>query len=219
MRRKAKKTCDYYPPAYALRPGPFRTYQACEGKISYHFLYEDGQFSDPNYNFFLQTQLLANKLLSGMEGYSFYVQIFAEAAHHVALEEVIALACWKDDKDIDFLSRENLGLQSILQKFSFFTRNLDVVSQNATVISEGKLDGVTSIFADYYAIRVNGPKKEMSCISSDEQIKRGADFALISDDIHGVWTILHTEKYSQNLLIENLGKFCDTYSAKLNIYP
>ena len=218
LRRKVKKTCDHYPSAYALRWGPFRTYQAREGKISYHFLYEDGQFSNPDYDSFLQTQLLSNKLFNGMDGYVFYVQIFVEAVHRITLEEIPVLVRWKDEKDIEFLFHENLGSQSILQNFSFFTRNLDAVSQNTTTISGRNLEGVTGIFADYYAIKPSILQNKVLCKSDFELVKDRAEIALISDDTHAVWTILHTEEYPQNLLVENLENFCDTYSAKLHIY-
>lgn len=218
MLREVKNIDGQHPVAYALQSGPFRTDQACKGKAAYYFLYEDGRFSDPDYNFFLQTQLLANKLLSGMNGYVFYVQIFIEAAYRVALEDIPALAHWKDKNDIEFLFRENLGSQSILQKFSFFARNLDAVSRNTAIVSERNLEGVTGIFADYYAIKPDILQNKVLCKSGFELIKDGAEIALISDDTHAVWTILREEKYPQNLLVENLGKFCEIYSTKLNIY-
>lgn len=217
LRAKVQDICGQHPLAYALRSGPFRTNQACKGKMAY-YLREDGRFSEPDYNFFLKTQLLANKLLCGMEGYIFYVQIFVEGLRYFTWKEIIDLAYWKDEKDIEFLSCKILGSQLSLQEFSFFARNLNAISQNTNLTPERVRDGVTGIFADYYAIRANDLPKEMLCKRSGEQIKKDADFSLISDDTHGVWTILHTEKCSKNMLIENLGEFCGTYSARLNIY-
>lgn len=219
MQRKAKNICRQYSPAYALHPGTFREEQVYRGKEPYYFLCDDGRFSNPDYRFFLQTQLLAHNLLRGMDGYVFYVQILVEAIHRIALEEFLALACWKEEKDIEFLSYKNLDPQLLLQEFSFFTRNLNAISQNTALIVERAPVEVTSIYADYYAIKASALVNETSRKSSFSSIKDEAEIALISDDTHSVWTILRTEKYPQNLLTENLRTFCDTYSAKLNIYP
>ena len=177
LRKKAQND----PPAYALCPGAFRTYPAYPGKIVYYFLYDDGEFSNADYKFFLQTQLLANKLLSGVDGYVFYVEIFVEAT---------------------------------LQKFGFLTKDLNTVSQYTNLIPETDLDDIIGIFMDYYAVKAS----DFRTSYNSEQIKASADFALISDDTHGVWTIWRTENYCWDLLIENLEKFCGIYSTELKIY-
>ncbi len=218
MHKRIKNACCQHPPAYALRPGPFREYSACEGKMSYYFLYEDGHFPNPDYAFFLQTQLLANRLMRRMEGYAFYVQIYVEGIRAFAWEEMIDLAHWKDKKSIKFLSCETRSSQWLTQKFSFLARDLETVSQRNRVVLEGRLDGITGICADYYAIKANNPRLETLCENDSRPIKKGADFALIGDDTHGVWTISHTKEYAQSTLIENLKVFCDIYSSKLYTY-
>jgi len=220
LRGKSKGVCGQHPSGYTLRSCAFRPEQECDGKISYHFLYENGQvsFPDSDYNFLLQTQLLANKLLSGVDGYIFYVQIFIEAARRVSWREIIPLVCWKDEKDIEFLFCESLDRQSTLQRFSFCTRSLNAVSQKTALIAGRDSVGINGIYADYYAIRENALFHETPCKSTFSSIKDKAEIALISDDTHGVWTILRTENYPQNLLTENLKTFCAAYSEKLYIY-
>lgn len=215
MKRNRYKQCPF---GYKLWTGVFREELECEGKSSYHFFYDCDGFCDPGYAYFLQTQLLANKLLHGLDGYIFYVQLFVETAHDFAVEEICSWAHWNDEKGIKFLSCEKIGSPPVLQKFTFFTKNLNAVSQNTKLIPEEDWHRMTGIFVDYYAIKADDFLKEVLGKRNSEQIKKDADFALISDDIHAVWTILRTKEYSQNLLIENLGKFCDAYSAKLNIY-
>ena len=217
MGRRTKNVFHQHPPAYALRPGPFRPYQACEGKMSYHCLYEDGRFFDPDYAWFLQTQLLAGKLLSRLAGYTFYVRIWAEAAHQFTWEEIMDLAYWKNQKDIQCLSRETFGSQSVLQKFSFLTKNLQAVSQDAVLAPERILPGTAGICADYYAIRGTDLPTEAFRENGGTQIEKRADFALIGDDTHAVWTISHTEEYAQSDLIESLKAFCEMQSSKF--YP
>ncbi len=218
MRRKNKNLFHQHPPAYALRPGPFRPYPACEGKISYYFLYEDGHLPNPDYAFFLQTQLLASKLLSGLAGYTFYGRVWVEASHQFSWEEIMDLAYWKDKKDIRLLSCETFGSQIGLQKFSFFTKNLQAVSQDTSLVPERILPGTVGICADYYAIRGTDHPTEAFRKNDGAQIEKSADFALIGDDTHGVWTISRTEKFVQNDLIESLEAFCKMQSSGLYAY-
>lgn len=189
----------------------------CEGKMSYHFLCENCPFSDPDYTFFLQTQLLANKLLNGMGEYAFFVQIYIETVRQFAWEEVTDLACWKDKKDIKFLSYEDFGSRLLLEKFSFFTKKLNAVTQNINLKPKRKLEGVISVCAEYYAIKPTALQTEALCNISSEQMREAADFALIGDDTHSVWTILRAEKYTQNRLITNLETFCEVLSSNLHI--
>lgn len=218
MRRKIKRIHSQHSSVYTLRPGPFRAYRACEGKASYHFLYEDGQFSDPDYAFFLQTQLLASELLRGLTGYAFFVRVWVETTHQFTWEEITDLACWKDKKDIQFLSCEVFGSQIISQKFSFLTKNLQAVSQRATLVPEKILPGTVGICAEYYAIKGTNIPTESFRETDGVQIEKSADLALIGDDTHGVWTISHTEKYAQNNLVESLEEFCKMQSSRLYTY-
>ena len=216
MRRKAKSVYGNYPPAYVLQPGPFREEHVCIGKTAYYFFYDDGRFAAPDYKFFLQTQLLANALLSEMDGYVFWGQIFVDTVCRLTWEEVTALAHWKSEKDIKFLSCQNLGPQPSLQQFSFLARNLNAVSQSTVLVPEKDANAATDIFVDYYAISENDFRNERFCDSS--QIKAVADLALISDDTHAVWTILRDKRYSHSMLLERLNEFCGFYSAELHWY-
>ena len=128
------------------------------------------------------------------------------------------LAYWKNKKDIQFLSCETFGSQIVLQKFSFLTKNLQAVSQDAILLPERILPGTAGICADYYAIRGPGLPTEAFRENDGAQIAKSADFALIGDDTHGVWTISHTEKYAQNDLIENLEEFCKMQFSRLYTY-
>lgn len=128
------------------------------------------------------------------------------------------LAYWKSGKDIQFLSCETFGSQIVLQEFSFLTKNLQAVSQDASLVPERMLPGTAGICAEYYAIRETDFPVKTSYKNGDTQIVKHADFALIGDDTHGVWTISHTEKYAQNDLIEKLEAFCDMQSSRLYTY-
>lgn len=201
-KKKTAISPDKILPSFALRPLAFRTEYATENKIAYHFFREGQGFQEPDQNFFTETGHLAELMMDGLADCAFFADLIVDTG----------IGPLNFAREIDsgehLLARNESAADT--QEYIFWLENISH-QKNISCNSDG-------FFVDYYAIAQSHARLGTSCREMREQLRGAAKLAIISDDTHAVWTILRDEKYSHNMLLKRLRKFCHFYSADLHWY-
>lgn len=193
---------------FCLRPGPFREVLGAEGKTACH-LYEDGgHFREPDVAFYRETQHLARALLEDLPACA---EIYApESCLSVPLEQIPVLAGWEKDEGLQMFWGSQPGYRKALLWSG--ARGPKWTNQDVCGLWIGGMS------ADYHGSPAWADGFAASgCKAAEEKAREEAQISLLSDDVHGVWTILTEQSFPRAELEKRLRRFCRGLSASLLI--
>ena len=208
MRDNTFETKEIPRRVFCLRPGPFREVLGAEGKTACH-LYEDGgHFREPDVAFYRETQHLARVLLEDLPACA---EIYApESCLSVPLEQIPVLAGWEKDEGLQMFWGSQPGYRKALLWSG--ARGPKWTNQDVCGLWIGGMS------ADYHGSPawVDGFAAS-GCEAAEEKARGEAQISLLSDDVHGVWTILTEQSFPRAELEKRLRRFCRGLSASLLI--
>lgn len=208
MRDNTFETKEIPRRVFCLRPGPFREELVAAGKTACHLYEARGHFREPDGSFYRETQHLARALLEDLPACAEIY--FPESCPPVPLEQALVLAGWEKDDCLQMFWVSQPGYWKALLWSSAGGpqwTDLDI----RRLWSGG-------ISADYHGSPAWADGFATSgCEVAEEKAREEAQISLLSDDVHGVWTILTERAFSRTELEKRLRSFCRRLSASLLI--
>lgn len=208
MRDNTFETKEIPRRVFCLRPGPFREVLRAAGKTACHLYEAGGHFREPDGAFYRETQHLARALLEDLPACA---EIYApENCLSVPLEQVPVLAGWEKDDGLQMFWGNQPGYRKILLWSG--ARGPKWTDQDVRGLWSGGMS------ADYHGSSAWADRfSASSCEAAEEKAREEAQISLLSDDVHGVWTILTEQSFPRAELEKRLRSFCRGLSASLLI--
>ena len=195
MRDNTFETKEIPRRVFCLRPGPFREVLRAAGKTACHLYEAGGHFREPDGAFYRETQHLARALLEDLPACA---EIYApENCLSVPLEQVPVLAGWEKDDGLQMFWGNQPGYRKILLWSG--ARGPKWTDQDVRGLWSGGMS------ADYHGSSAWADRfSASSCEAAEEKAREEAQISLLSDDVHGVWTILTEQSFPRAELEKRL---------------